>query len=50
MGSKETVYSGISMGCALAMILSHARENSYFWIIIHGLLSWIYVIWHIIFT
>jgi hypothetical protein len=36
---------GISMGCALAMILSYAKWQSIFWAILHGLCSWVYVIY-----
>ena len=36
---------GISMGSALAMILSFDRSHSILWAIFHGILSWIYVIY-----
>ena len=36
---------GISMGCALAMILSYERSHSILWAMLHGVLSWIYVIY-----
>jgi hypothetical protein len=32
-------------GAALAMILSWSRNGSIFWCILHGLTSWIYVIY-----
>jgi hypothetical protein len=37
--------TGISMGCALAMILSWSYNHSIIWAIIHGFFSWIYVIY-----
>jgi hypothetical protein len=41
---------GISMGSALAMILSYDRNHSILWAILHGLCTWFYVvyrgIWH----
>lgn len=40
--------SGISMGSALAMILSWDRSHSILWAIFHGILSWIYVIYYAI--
>ena len=40
---------GLTMGSALAMILSYVEHHSILWAIIHGLLSWIYVIYFVIF-
>ncbi|MBZ5681795.1 MAG: hypothetical protein LAO24_16990 [Acidobacteriia bacterium] len=37
--------AGISMGAALAMILSFQLNHSILWAIVHGVLSWIYVIY-----
>jgi hypothetical protein len=42
------VKNGISFGSALAMILSYAKNASILWAIIHGLMSWFYVIYRII--
>jgi len=39
------VSTGLSFGSALAMILSYARNESILWAILHGILSWIYVIY-----
>jgi len=36
---------GVSMGCALAMILSWSANHSIIWAIIHGVFSWVYVIY-----
>jgi hypothetical protein len=49
MQSNKLVSSGISMGCALAMILSYDINHSIAWAIIHGLFSWIYVLYRILF-
>jgi hypothetical protein len=35
-------------GSALAMILSYAQNSSIFWAILHGIISWFYVIYRII--
>ena len=41
--------AGISMGSALAMILSWSTHHSIFWAIVNGLFSWFYVIyWYIV--
>lgn len=37
--------SGITIGCALAMIISWERSHSLLWAIVHGLCSWFYVAW-----
>jgi hypothetical protein len=37
--------AGISMGMALAMILSFQRNHSILWAIVHDVLSWFYFIY-----
>ena len=37
--------SGISMGCALAMILSYSINKSILWAVIHGIFGWFYIIY-----
>ena len=37
--------SGIGIGSALAMVLSWYRNKSILFAIIHGILSWVYVIY-----
>ncbi len=46
--SRTILTSGISMGSALAMILSYVEHRSIIWAIISGLLSWVYVIYYAI--
>ncbi len=43
---RETVKAGISFGTALAMILSWSRNESIIYAMLHGVCSWIYVIWY----
>ena len=43
---KSVAYYGLSMGSALAMILSFFKNASILWAILHGLLSWIYVLYY----
>ncbi len=45
---KKTVNTGITFGSALAMVISYTAWKSIGWAIIHGLLSWAYVIYYII--
>ena len=42
------VKSGITFGSALAMVISYVNWHSIGWAIIHGLMSWIYVIYYFI--
>jgi hypothetical protein len=42
----EYIVEGISMGSALSMILSFDKWHSILWAILHGLCSWIYVIYY----
>jgi hypothetical protein len=46
---QEVVRSGITFGTALAITISWSANHSILWAIIHGILSWIYVIYYIIF-
>ena len=48
MSEHDYVSSGISMGSALAMILSYSINKSILWAIIHGVFSWFYVFYFII--
>ena len=47
--SHTVVSTGISMGSALAMILSYSVNESIIWAIIHGVLSWFYVLYFALF-
>lgn len=43
---SEVARSGITFGTALAIAISWSQYNSIFWAIIHGLFSWIYVLYY----
>jgi hypothetical protein len=45
----ETIKTGITFGTALAMVISWYVNKSVLWAIFHGILSWIYVIYYVIF-
>lgn len=45
---KKTVRTGITFGSALAMVISYTAWRSIGWAIVHGLLSWAYVIYYAI--
>lgn len=40
--------AGIGFGAALAITISWSANQSLLWAIVHGLLSWIYVIYYAI--
>ena len=44
---KKTVKSGITFGSVLAMVISYTTWKSVGWAI-HGLLSWVYVIYFLL--
>ena len=45
---NKTVKTGNSFGSALAMVISYTTWHSVGWAILHGLLSWVYVIYFVI--
>ncbi len=48
MKRNEVIKSGITMGSALAMVISFSLNQSVLWAIIHGLLSWVYVLYYLL--
>ena len=44
--SKEVAKAGIGFGTALAIAISWHANQSLLWAIVHGLLSWLYVIYY----
>ncbi len=44
----KSIKSGITFGSALAMVISYVNWHSVGWAIIHGLMSWAYVIYYLI--
>jgi hypothetical protein len=47
---REVVKSGITFGTALAMAISFHVNQSVLWAIVHGIFSWFYVIYFVIFV
>jgi hypothetical protein len=45
---REAVKSGIGFGSALAMVISYTAHKSVLWAILHGVLSWFYVLYFLI--
>ena len=44
----EVTRSGITFGSALAIAISWSANKSILWAIIHGVFSWLYVIYYFI--
>ena len=44
--TREVVKQGVGFGSALAIAISWSVNKSLLWAIIHGILSWIYVIYY----
>ena len=44
----EIMKKGITFGACLAMIVSYCKWKSILWAIIHGTLSWAYVIYYVL--
>ena len=44
--STGAAKAGIGFGSALAISISWSLHHSIFWAIVHGVLSWIYVIYY----
>lgn len=46
MNGSDVAKSGVSFGTALAIAISWSEHHSILWAILHGLLSWLYVIYY----
>ena len=44
----KIIKTGISFGSALAIVISYTHWHSVGWAIIHGLMSWVYVIYYLL--
>jgi hypothetical protein len=44
----SAIKSGIGFGSALAMVISFTTHKSVLWAIIHGILSWFYVLYFVL--
>lgn len=47
MKHTKIVEKGVTFGSVLAIVISFTTHHSILWAIIHGILSWIYVIYYI---
>ena len=47
MERTKIIEKGVIFGSALAIAISFTTHHSVLWAIVHGILSWIYVIYYI---
>ena len=48
VATNRTVQRGVTFGYTLAIAVSFVTNESIIWAIIHGLLSWFYIIYYIL--
>ena len=48
MDRRAVAKAGISFGTAMAITISWSANKSILWAILHGVLSWIYVVYYFI--
>lgn len=46
---NETIQTGVGFGCALAIAISYTTNQSILWAIIHGIFSWLFVLYAALF-
>lgn len=46
--SRTIIRNGVGFGSALAIAISWSVHKSVLWAIIHGFLSWLYVIYYVV--
>ena len=45
---EKSVKTGVTFGSALAMVISYTNWHSVGWAVIHGLMSWVYVVYYVL--
>ncbi|GAA4241224.1 MULTISPECIES: hypothetical protein [Winogradskyella] len=45
-GSDTVIKSGVGLGSVIAVVISWDRNKSILWAILHGIFSWLYVIYY----
>lgn len=46
--ANSAAKAGIGFGCALAIVLSWTTHQSLFWVLVHGVLGWLYVLYFLL--
>ncbi|MFW6304035.1 MAG: hypothetical protein ACOC2L_05370 [Candidatus Sumerlaeota bacterium] len=45
IGTREGIGAGYALGMALAVVMSWTSYHAFLWAVLHGLLSWFYVVY-----
>ena len=48
MKKTTTASTGLSLGSAIAVVISWSMYKSVLWSIIHGIFGWLYVIYYVV--
>ena len=48
MSRKSSIGAGIGIGNIIAAVLSWTVNHSILWAIIHGILSWLYIVYYVL--
>ena len=48
MDKYSVTYSGVNLGAVIAVVVSWSVNHSIGWAILHGMISWFYVIYRLI--
>lgn len=46
--NQTIIQNGVGLGAVIAVVTSWSRNGSVLWAILHGLISWIYVIYFVL--
>jgi hypothetical protein len=46
--TRNAAKVGVGFGTALAITISWAANKSILWVIVHGILGWIYVVYYLV--
>jgi uncharacterized membrane protein YjjB (DUF3815 family) len=44
--TTQVSHQGVTLGCVMAAILSYAKWKSFWWMFLHGILGWLYIIYY----
>jgi hypothetical protein len=48
MSNRSSIGAGIGIGNIIAIVISWSVNHSILWALIHGILSWIYIVYYVL--
>jgi hypothetical protein len=48
MSKKHSIGAGIGIGNIIAIVISWSVNHSIIWALIHGILSWLYIVYYVL--